>query len=625
MTDATDALARLGALRRRWESERSARAFVQLGEELRRQGELIEAVAVLEEGLRLHPGYLSGQLALARCRLERAEHAAAEPLLLRVLTADPTQLVAMKLVIQSFAAQGRNDEAREWMDRYFLLAGRDEELEALRDSMASGGASVLAPPVEVIPEVALVEPGAFEPHVVAPDSPPADSEPDAGWTSMEPSAALVEGELFHLSPPAFAPLSFAALLTSVRGPVRRPGGVLRAPELRDPFPKLARPWALAGDLFAAPEAAPPGVAAEAVAPAVAAPPTAPSEPAWTPEPEPEPVPLVGLAEWQPPAVEPVEVYEGDAAAAATTAEIEVPALALAEAELEDRGEPVDFEVVAAEAEALEAGAMPAPAPIDLPMDLPIEPPLPERSWEPREEIAADAMEPEAWAGWSAEAVSAAAPVAFAESEPAESTPVAVGAPPAWEVLPAAELLPVAAAPFGEATEGEGRVDSAFDLAPFMASEASLGAAEVAAAGESSATDETWPAPTPLAADASDATAVALGAEPAAWATGPVVPVEESPELETTVAGPVVPEATVTLGNLYLQQGHLADAIAAFTAVLAAEPWNAEARRGLRLAHLRQPWPIDAIQLLRGSRPADGGLTAKKSHVLRSYLHHLRQG
>lgn len=78
-------------------------------------------------------------------------------------------------------------------------------------------------------------------------------------------------------------------------------------------------------------------------------------------------------------------------------------------------------------------------------------------------------------------------------------------------------------------------------------------------------------------------------------------------------------ATVTLGNLYLQQGHREDAIASYRAVLEADPDNSDAAAGLARAEgaaggLRAG---DLLARLPPGRTPEG-LTAKKIAMLESY-------
>lgn len=89
--------------------------------------------------------------------------------------------------------------------------------------------------------------------------------------------------------------------------------------------------------------------------------------------------------------------------------------------------------------------------------------------------------------------------------------------------------------------------------------------------------------------------------------------------------------TLTLGRLYLRQGHLREAEEIFREVLEREPDNAEARRSLevlRSSGLPAEAPpeaaptLEASELLRGY-PGGAGLTDRKRYVLERYLERLR--
>ncbi len=117
--------------------------------------------------------------------------------------------------------------------------------------------------------------------------------------------------------------------------------------------------------------------------------------------------------------------------------------------------------------------------------------------------------------------------------------------------------------------------------------------------------------------------------------------EPEPEPETTPEPPAAPppadeearpapaagpgRATVTLGRLYLRQGHLAEAEEIFRQVLEADPDNAEARLGLEelAAHGRPE--LRAAELLAGfpGEVRGEGLTDRKRYVLERYLQRLR--
>ncbi len=123
---------RLTQLRNRWEADPSSRVFLQLAEEYRHQGRIKEALAVLDRGLREHPGYLSALVAKGRCHLELGEPEAARGVLERVVKQDATQMVANKLLVRAYLDTGEADKARERLDLYSLLNDSDPEIEELR-------------------------------------------------------------------------------------------------------------------------------------------------------------------------------------------------------------------------------------------------------------------------------------------------------------------------------------------------------------------------------------------------------------------------------------------------------------------------------------------------------------
>jgi predicted Zn-dependent protease len=152
LPDPSGAESRLALLRRRWEGEHSASAFLPLAEEFRRIGRLREAVEVLESGLRAFPWHTSAQVAMGRCRLEAGDVAGAVAALENIVRQDPTHLVASKLLVEAYLRSGRPAEAGAQLDAYAALNERDPEIERLRARL--GGA---APPADIfrlpVPEV----------------------------------------------------------------------------------------------------------------------------------------------------------------------------------------------------------------------------------------------------------------------------------------------------------------------------------------------------------------------------------------------------------------------------------------------------------------------------------------
>jgi tetratricopeptide (TPR) repeat protein len=242
------------------------------------------------------------------------------------------------------------------------------------------------------------------------------------------------------------------------------------------------------------------------------------------------------------------------------------------------------------------------------------PPLPP---EPVAEAPVAAEAAPASAGLAPDEVVSAAPAAtepalevpeLAEEEPAPPV-VAAEAVAAEEALPqepaAAEVVP-SVSPWPEepaaAVAGEEH-------------DAEVGAPAETAAPVEMATPVASPEPLEAAPAPAEAPAPVAHEAPPSAAEGP-------PEGEER-------EATVTLGQLYLDQQHYAEAERIFRAVLGRDPGNAVALLGLTEAERARPRPLTAQQLLRWAAaeapaapsPARSPLAA----LLLAYLARIRHG
>src|SRR4028119_1580619 len=143
---------RLNQLRARWEADPSSRIFLQLAEEYRHLGRVQDALAVLERGLKEHPGYLSALVAKGRCHIELGEAEAARVVLERVVKQDATQMVANKLLVRAYLETGDPVKARERLDLYTLLNDSDPEIDDLRRRINQLEAPVQPVPPETEPD-----------------------------------------------------------------------------------------------------------------------------------------------------------------------------------------------------------------------------------------------------------------------------------------------------------------------------------------------------------------------------------------------------------------------------------------------------------------------------------------
>jgi tetratricopeptide (TPR) repeat protein len=141
---------RIEDLRRRVQKDPASIAFAQLGEECRRAGLHLEAVAVCRAGLELHPGYASARVTLGRALLELNDLDKALVELEHALRSAPDNLAAIRSLADIHRRQGSLALALEHYRAALALARNDPDLQ------------------EIVAELTReVEPAAPEPDVQA--------------------------------------------------------------------------------------------------------------------------------------------------------------------------------------------------------------------------------------------------------------------------------------------------------------------------------------------------------------------------------------------------------------------------------------------------------------------------
>ena len=101
---------RIEQLRHQLREDPSSRVFYQLGELLRRSGELPASVEALRAGLEHHPRYVAAWVSLGRGLLQQEDWSGAEVAFARALELDPENAVAARMIGE--AAIGRGDLLR---------------------------------------------------------------------------------------------------------------------------------------------------------------------------------------------------------------------------------------------------------------------------------------------------------------------------------------------------------------------------------------------------------------------------------------------------------------------------------------------------------------------------------
>lgn len=122
-------ISRIGELRRRVEADPASLAFVQLAEELRREGADDEAVAVCRAGLAHHPHSLTARVTLGRALIELERYDEAFTELTEVLDVAPGNLAAVRALAEVYQRRGLNSEALVHYRRALQVTQHEANLE----------------------------------------------------------------------------------------------------------------------------------------------------------------------------------------------------------------------------------------------------------------------------------------------------------------------------------------------------------------------------------------------------------------------------------------------------------------------------------------------------------------
>lgn len=174
-------------LRFRIKTDPKSRLFFPLAEELRKIDQYGEAEQVLRAGLAQHPTYLSAWVSLGRVLREAKKQQEAVEALLKALQLDPGNVVAARLLADSYRDLGERLEAiKKYKLVRALLPTDDEELDA---TIAKLDEELNAPPHAPAPFMAEGEPAPL-PETDMP--PPSGGDEIFGETS--PGDSTADGE-----------------------------------------------------------------------------------------------------------------------------------------------------------------------------------------------------------------------------------------------------------------------------------------------------------------------------------------------------------------------------------------------------------------------------------------------
>lgn len=129
-----------------------SKAFLPLAEEYCKVGMWEEAVAVLEDGLKYYPGFITAMVALGRAYDQLKQPTKARAVLEGAVKLSPDNLRAHRTLIKIYAAQGLTEAALQSCNVILAMNPRDEEALSVQASL---GVSAKSEPMQPKPPVPI--------------------------------------------------------------------------------------------------------------------------------------------------------------------------------------------------------------------------------------------------------------------------------------------------------------------------------------------------------------------------------------------------------------------------------------------------------------------------------------
>jgi len=116
---------------KRYQEDPSSRVFAPLSEAYRKAGLLDEAIDICRDGLRVHPNFIGGRVALARAFFDKRFYADVVKELEPVVMDAPDNLVAQRLLADSYLILGQIAQSLNAYKVLLYFSPKDDELAQL--------------------------------------------------------------------------------------------------------------------------------------------------------------------------------------------------------------------------------------------------------------------------------------------------------------------------------------------------------------------------------------------------------------------------------------------------------------------------------------------------------------
>ena len=130
----------LDKLEARFQQNPKGRNFAPLADAYRKAGLIDNAIGLCQEGLKLHPDYVSAYIVYARCLVDKKDDAAALDVFKKVLELDGENIIALRGLAELSERNGRPEEEVEWLTRLLNADPMNgDAAEALARAKAKAG------------------------------------------------------------------------------------------------------------------------------------------------------------------------------------------------------------------------------------------------------------------------------------------------------------------------------------------------------------------------------------------------------------------------------------------------------------------------------------------------------
>lgn len=236
---------RIEELRKRLEKDPASRLFAQLAEEMRKEGQLEEAIQVCRDGLARHPTYPAARMTLGRALLDSGDYGSARTEFEQVVKNAPDNGLAHRFLGECQQEQGDTSGAATSYRTALMFAPGDAESAARLEALGGGPAAPtpVRAPVPPTPGRPMAAPRPQAPPPGSPARPPVPARPAATAAPVSPpppgpaprptpAPAPIAGRSAPVPPPPRPPVAAAAAAVAPPVAAPEPEPVAQAPLAR---------------------------------------------------------------------------------------------------------------------------------------------------------------------------------------------------------------------------------------------------------------------------------------------------------------------------------------------------------------------------------------------------------